>query len=82
MSKAFQHEWGFMANPTEASRELKNYSPGDLLYCPLCNQWSWGEGKPFKMPYSWFIQLYIDGKIDANESLGTVEEARVRLQSL
>jgi hypothetical protein len=77
MKKRFEHEWGFMTNPGTIGRS-------DLAYCPLCKQWimdGYKGGKPFKMPYTWYIQMYIDGKIRAREVLGSIEDAKEKLKT-
>lgn len=76
MKKSNQHEWGFMANPGTVGT-------GDLCYCPLCNQWimeGYKGGKIFKMSNCAYMEMYFRGEIDANEVLGTIEEAKKKYE--
>ena len=63
--KKNQHEWGFMGN------EVGNKHTGDLIYCPLCNQWSWSDrdantGKEilFKMSRKKYEEMIKNNEID------------------
>ncbi len=63
MAKRFEHEWSFMANS-------KTKGNGDLAYCELCKQWTWFDGKPFKMSWEEYTRMHKAGEIDASEVLG------------
>ena len=55
MKQKNQHEWGFMGNDTKGR--------GDLAYCPLCNQWVWTDGKPFKMSKEEYLEMVKSGEV-------------------
>lgn len=73
----YKHEWSFMANDISFGD-----GTSDLNFCSLCDRWQvegHNQGKPFSMSWDEFIQLYLNGKINAVEVLGDVEHARSQL---